>query len=92
MHFLEKYQFRSDCPATTLIDLKDYINLLNKNFQVKYSWENIKSCWVTTCGKTIWQLKNEYDTINELTGILGLPEYMPLGLATTIYDKLKPMV
>lgn len=60
MNILDKYAFRSDCPSSTIIDLKQFIEMRIKGYSGSAIWNDLKHCWVTETMDTIWQLSNEY--------------------------------
>ncbi len=56
-------EYRKDLPSSTMFDLIQFINLFNtpgiRRRMLRMTFDELKHCWVTIDGVTIWQLSNE---------------------------------
>ena len=59
-----------------LIDLRDYVDMCKRNLIVRVKWNFIRDMIVTTNGRTLWQLMDDYWRKHYQE--LGQP--MPIGI------------
>ena len=85
---LDSLVFRKDCPACTLRDMKDHINMREKNLPVRVQFESIKPCWITESGETIWQICHKANDIETGITTIGNPLYGSLPFMKELYRRL----
>jgi hypothetical protein len=48
------------CHISTVINLKDFINMRNAGIRTVIPWEDLKHCHVTEAYRTIWSITESY--------------------------------